>query len=407
MEESAEIKQQGRTFCLELLRSFPQGMIETAGTTFMMFIAIQVYHVPDWMKMAIVASASVGLLLSLFAVQLIRRIGCSVNTGAVVVWCCASLGFAMAAVSGPSAALYLAGVFTASMMLALGVPLMAQIYRKHYSNKARGRLFSLAGMVRAIVAAAAAMAIGTWLTVQESDFHQLFWFYSGCSLMMAACVYAMARVRLRRSRKLQLFDAFSHVSEDRAFRKLLICWMLLGLGNLMGWALFVEFITAPRYGFELNAAKVGMVTSTIPSLVFIFCIVPWGIIFDRIPFYRLRIIINVFFMAGILTYYLGGTYLSLCIGIAIHGAARAGGNVMWSLWVTRFASEDRVGEYMSVHSCLTGVRGIFAPIIAFSVASTMGPGMVAAASGLLVLLSSLLLIPELREETRTIRQSAG
>lgn len=401
MEESEDIKHQGRTFALELVRSVPQGFIETSGTTFAMFIAIQVFDVPVWMKMAIAAAASVGLLLSLFTVQVVRRLGCSVNSASVVVWCAASCGFAIAALSGDSAEIYLSGVCLAAVMLALGIPLMSQVYRKHYTNKQRGKLFSLAGMVRAIVTASAGIGIGAWLTTQGSDFHHLFWFYSGCCLAMAACVMGMARIRLRRTQRLRLFDAFSHVSEDKAFRKLLISWMLLGMGNLLGFALFVEYITNPVYGFSLDAAQAGMITSTIPMLAFILCVVPWGIVFDRMPFYRVRVLVNVFFMAGILVYYLGGSYTTLCIGIALHGIARAGGNVIWSLWVTRFAQEDKVGEYMSVHSSLTGVRGVLAPIIAFSVAGAMGPGPVALAGGLLVVVASLMLIPELRAECRT------
>ena len=401
MTESDEIKNQGRTFALELVRSVPQGFIETSSTTFAMFIAIQVFDVPDWMKMAIVASTSVGLLLSLFTVQIVRRFGCSVNTASVFVWIGAASGFLVAALSGSSPGLYMAGVCIASMMLSLGIPLMSQIYRKHYTNKARGKLFSIAGMVKSIVTAGAGIGVGTWLAGKGTDFHNLFYLYSIACLIMGACVLAMARVRFQKTQRLRLFDAFRHVNNDRPFRKLLICWMLLGLGNLLGFALFVEYITNPKYGYALNAAEAGMLTSTIPMLAFIASVVFWGIIFDKLPFYRVRITVNAFFMSGILIYYLGNSYTALCIGIALHGIARAGGNVIWNLWVTKFAPAERVGEYMSVHSSLTGVRGILAPIIAFSVAGTMGPATVALAGGVLVLISSLMLLPELRAEAKT------
>lgn len=400
MEESDEIRHQERTFALELLRSVPQGFIETSGTTFAMFIAIQVFDVPVWMRISIAAAASVGLLLSLFTVQVVRRLGCSVNSASVVVWLVSALGFAIAAMSGLSAPVYFGGVCLAAVTLALGIPLMSQIYRKHYTNRARGKLFSMAGFVRALVTAGAGIGVGAWLDARGADFHGVFWFYSLCCLAMAGCVLAMARVRLRKTVRLRLFDAFDHVGQDRAFRKLLICWMLLGLGNLLGFALFVEYITNPVYGYGLDAAQAGMITSTIPMVAFIVCVVPWGIVFDRLPFYRVRILVNCFFLTGILVYYLGGSYWALCVGIALHGIARAGGNVIWNLWVTKFAPADHVGEYMSVHSCLTGVRGVLAPVIAFSVAGTMGPGVVALGGGVLVVISSLMLLPELRAEAR-------
>ncbi|MBK1855353.1 hypothetical protein JO972_10315 [Verrucomicrobiaceae bacterium 5K15] len=400
MDDSADIGQQRRTFLWEMVRSVPQGFIETSGTTFAMYVAIAVFDVPMGMKMAIAGAGSIGLLLSLFIVQIVRRLGCSVNAMSLFVWAAAALGFAMAAMAGSSATLYVAGVCVSALMLTLGTPLMAQIYRKHYPNRLRGRLFSIAGMLRAVIAAAAGLGLGVWLTAQGKDFHGLFWFYSGCCLLMAGCVLAMARVKLRRTRRLRLFDAFSHVKNDRVFRKLLMSWMVLGLGNLLSFALFVEFITNPDYGFALEANRVGMITSTIPMLAFILCVVPWGMVFDRLPFYRVRIMVNVFFLSGTLVYYLGGSYLTLCIGMAIHGIARGGGSILWSLWVTRFSTEDNVGEYMSVHTCFTGLRGTIAPIIAFSVAGTLGPSVVAISGASLIVISSIMIWPELREEAR-------
>ena len=400
MSESASIDQQRRTFLLEMLRSVPQGFIETAGTTFAMYVAIRVFDVPVGMKMLIAAAGSLGLLLSLFTVQIVRRLGCSVNAASVVVWAGAAGGFATAALSGDSALIYVIGVSAAAMLLMLGMPLMSQIYRKHYPDKVRGKLFSISNMIKALVGGAAGLGLGLWLTESGTDFHKLFWFYSGCCILMAVCVLLMAQVRLRRTQALKLFDAFHHVSSDAPFRKLLISWMMLGLGNLLCFALFVEFITNPDYGFTLDAKRVGFITSTIPMLAVIICVIPWGMVFDRLPFYRVRVMVNFFFLIGMLIYYLGNSYFTLCLGMVFHGIGRSGGNVLWSLWVTRFANEDNVGEYMSVHTSLTGLRGTLAPVIAFSIAGIMGPSTVALAGATLILISSLMLIPEMRAESK-------
>lgn len=398
MEESGDIGQQRRTFGLELVRSVPQGLIETASSTFAMYVAVTIFEVPVWMKMAIAAAASVGLLLSLFTVQMVRRLGCTVNAALIMVWVIAACGFSLAAMSGSSAEVYLTGICLAAVMMTLGTPLISQIYRKHYSNRVRGKLFSIAGVVRASTGAVTGVLLGFWLAERGSDFHSLFWGYAVASLVMAGCASCMAKVRLRKTGKLQLFDAFQHVGKDRAFRKLLGCWFLLGLGNLLCFALFVEFISNPEYGFSLDPSKAAFITSTIPMLVFIVCIVPWGMVFDKLPFYRVRILTNLFFLAGILVYFLGGNYVSLCIGMALHGIGRSGGNVLWSLWVTKFAPEDHVGEYMSVHSSLTGVRGTMAPVFAFLIAGSVGPGVVAVLGACLIFISSALLWPELRTE---------
>ena len=398
MKESNEINQQGRTFSLELVRSVPQGLIETAGSTFAMYVAVTIFDVPTWMRMVIAAAASIGLLMSLLIVQMVRRTGLSVNTALAAIWVFAAIGFSLAAMSGLSAGIYAVGVCLAAVMLTLGTPLVAQIYRKHYVNKTRGKLFAIAGVVRATAGAFLGILLGYWLAEQGSDFHALFWWYAVACLVMACCGLLMAKVRLRKTVKLKLFDAFQHVSQDKAFRKLLFCWFLLGMGNLLCFALFVEFISNPNYGFALNPSDAALITSTIPMLVFIVCIIPWGLVFDKLPFYRVRVITNLFFLLGILVYFLGGNYISLCIGMALHGIGRSGGNVLWSLWVTRFAQEENVGEYMSVHTSLTGFRGAMAPFIAFGVAGSVGPGVVALAGAGLIVLSSALLWPELKQE---------
>ena len=56
----------------------------------------------------------------------------------------------------------------------------------------------------------------------------------------------------------------------------------------------------------------------------------------------------------------------------IAGIANAGGDVAWSLWVTKFAPPERVADYMSVHTFFTGVRGVAAPLIAFHLVGSMG-----------------------------------
>lgn len=389
-----------RTFSLEMARSLPQGVVETAASTFALFVAIRVFDMPAWMKASIVGSGSVGLLLSLFIVQIVRRSGWSVNRMAGLTWMVSASGFGIAAMAENSAGAYLAGVCMAFMSLALAMPLMSQIYRKHYPGELRGRLFSYSSLTRAAVAAAVGWGAGLWISSRGGAFSPLFWTYALCCAGMAVCVLGMAPVVLRPSVKLEWFDAFRHVAEDRPFRKLLIVWMLLGFGNLLGWALFVEYISNPRYGFDFDAERVGMVTSTVPMLAFIVCVIPWGMVFDRLPFYRVRALVNVFFLAGILFYFLSSSLVGLCIGIGLHGIARSGGNILWNLWVTRFAEGDRVVEYMSVHSFLTGLRGVLAPVIAFTAAEHLGPTWVAWVSAALITVGTVMIFPEIRAEGR-------
>lgn len=393
-----DFSQQRRTFRLELLRSLPQGFVETAMTTFAVFVAIRIFGLPPWVKGAIIASGSVGLLLSPFVVQLIRRRGWTVNHVAAGFWVLSAAGFTLAAGSAGRPALYATGTCLAFVFLASASPLMAQIYRKHYADQSRGRLFSISSLTRACTVVVAGLALGVWL--ENQGFPPLFAAYAGGALLMALCVRAMAPVRLRASNRIRWFDAFSHVGTNRAFAKLLVVWMLIGLGNLASFALFVEFIGNPDYGFGFDAKLTGLVTSTVPMAAFILTVVPWGVVFDKLPFYRVRAMVNLFFIAGILIYYLGSSLFTLCLGIALHGIARSGGNILWMLWTTRFAEEDRLSEYQSVHSFLTGVRGVLAPFIAYACLGHLGPVVLALGASGLLALGTLLIVPEIREEFR-------
>ena len=393
-----DYSQQSRTFRLEVTRAIPMGFVETAFGTFAIFIAIRVFDLPIWMKASIISSGSAGLLLSLFIVQFVRRHGYSVNNTVAALWSVTTIGFILAAMARTNGALFFAGTSLAYLTLASSSPLMAQIYRKHFSNEKRGHLFSLAALARACAGALSGWLGGLW--IESHGFPPLYSAYAVGTFLMVICVRLMAPVYLRKSNRIRWFDAFGHVRENAPFRKLLFVWMLLGLGNLIGWSLFVEYISNPGYGYGFEADKVGLITSTIPMLAFIVCVVPWGSIFDRMPFYRVRATVNLFFLAGILVYYLGGGMAGLCVGIAIHGIARAGGNIIWSLWTTRFAPADKVIEFQSVHSFLTGVRGVLAPLIAFTAAHYLSPGWVAWASAVLILLATLITFPELKAETQ-------
>ena len=112
-----DFDQQGRTFRLEVLRAVPAGFIDTAATTFAIFFAIQVFDMHWAVKAAMLSAGSMGLLCSLFIVQIARRLGRPVNALAAFIWLLSFIGFAIAAMAGDDARLYFAGCFIAFTFL--------------------------------------------------------------------------------------------------------------------------------------------------------------------------------------------------------------------------------------------------------------------------------------------------
>ena len=81
------------------------------------------------------------------------------------------------------------------------------------------------------------------------------------------------------------------------------------------------------------------------------------------------------------------------IGSVGYGLAMAGGNVNWSLWVTKFAPPGQESDYMTVHSFMTGVRGLVAPFVGFYMLNLISIQSWATIGSLLVALSIVLLFP--------------
>jgi len=388
-----------RTFILDNLRAWPGGCLETLAMTFVVLIAVRVFEADAWQKATLVAASSCGLLLSLFPVQLVRRTGISVNLGTALLWIISAGGLAVAVIGGGSFMVFLPAMVVALLCITLSIPLMSQIYRKHYPDRSRGRLFASTAVVRKASALIMALVFGKVLENDLDNFRLILLIYAICCVLMASCVLAIKPVYLRRSNQVRLFGALEHLRKDRVFRSLLTSWMILGFGNLLCWSIFVEYVSNPDYGYELTEFTIAFITGSLPEIMFLLTVVIWGIVFDRVNFFLVRMILNAFFMGGVLFYFFGQGMWALCIGISLHGIGRAGGNIAWSLWVTKFAKADQVAEYMSVHTFMCGVRGVIAPFVAFPVIALLGPRVIGGAGFILIMIATLMIWPHLRGKT--------
>jgi MFS family permease len=199
------------------------------------------------------------------------------------------------------------------------------------------------------------------------------------------------------------FRALRFVGEDDLFRRTLIMWMLMGFANLMIIPLRVEYLAnTTKYGvtwdgLPLTAAKIALFTGVVPNLARLAMSPIWGWLFDRMNFFVLRIALNTGFALGMLTFFATDDLVGLVAGAVIYGVSNAGGDVAWSLWVTKFAPAERVADYMSVHTFFTGVRGVIAPLVAFQLAVYWSPQTISWLGAALILVATLILIPEIKE----------
>lgn len=352
------------TYRYERWRALSTGIIETAGTTFLLLIAVRAYESGALWKSAVAAGSSLGLLLTPVVVSVVTRRRLPPARAA------SRLFFLGAGAFLVSAAFPFLPIFAMSSMVAMatgaaGIPLFTHIYQENYPEHQRGRLFSRTVMIRIAAAAFFSQAAGWALSHYFEWFRLLLVFFAGVLAFAGFCLARVPSTPIHDDGGGHPFRALRFVQEDKLFRRTLICWMFMGFANLMMLPLRVEYLASPRYKLGLSVGMIAMLTGVIPNIARLILSPIWGHLFDRMNFFTLRVTLNIGFAIGILTFFVSNSFWGLVAGAIIFGISNAGGDVAWGLWVTKFAPPGRVADYMSIHTFFTGVRGVLAPATAF------------------------------------------
>jgi MFS family permease len=308
------------------------------------------------------------------------------------------------------------GVSLGFILFSLQIPLLTQIYRANYPPQSRGKLYAISSITRSLGAVVFSYAAGWMLGWRLETYPWLLWSFAAAAFASGLLTYGLPAMRweIPESADRGLWRSWKWVGRDRDFRTLLISWMMMGLGNLVAAALFVEYLANPMHGIGLDANMVAWLTGVVPMLFRLVSSYHWGVLFDRAPFFVVRIVLNLITAVSILFFYLGGNVWWWGAGMALTGLSLAGGNVAWSLFVTKLAPEHAVAEYMSVHTFLTGIRGVAAPFLAYAMISYWSFATMAWVCAILVLAASgfiavrrkgeriggIHILPELSEEER-------
>ncbi|HSH94890.1 MAG TPA: MFS transporter [Roseimicrobium sp.] len=383
------------TYRYERWRAVSAGMIETAATTFLLLIAVRWFHADAWAKAVVAAAGSVGLLLSPLAVAYVARRGWPVAKGASRLSMMGAAAFlVMAAV--PFLPVYAVGSVVALAAASSALPFITQIYHENYHERERGSRFSRTMMIRIGVAAAFSEFAGRVLSVHIDYFRLLLLMFAAAFAVSAYCFSKIPSQPLETSSGSHPLRSLKYVKEDRMFRLTLVAWMLMGTGNLVMYPLRVEYLANPKYHLALEISTIALLVGVIPNMARLIMSPIWGWLFDRMNFFALRIVLNLGFMLGILSFFTSDSLYGLMLGSVIFGIANAGGDVAWSLWVTKFAPPERVADYMAVHTFFTGIRGVAAPVLAFHLVTSLGMVTMGWICAVLIALSMVVLARELR-----------
>lgn len=398
--ESAQRKE--TTFRLDQQRAISLGLLETGAQTFFLLIAVQLFQADAFTKALLVTSGPLGLLSSPLAVWLVRQKKWTAARGGAFFSALGALGFAFAAAWNTEWA-YVVGCMLGSIGTTCAIPLLTQIYQNNYPGAERGDLFSRTVVLRVISA-----GVFSWLggTMLENGIENYRWLIGGMAVAAGCSSWFLQKMPsevLQNVESAHPFHALRHVKQDRVFRWLLLSWMLMGLGNLVMLPLRVDYIANPLFGIMKSPEQVAFLTGVIPSVTTLLTTRMWGRLFDRLNFFVLRICLNFGFILGIGFFFIMANEAGFLIGSFCFGLANAGGNVAWSLWVTKVARPGDVAEYMSVHTFTTGLRGVLSPFLGFYLASHYSISAVAWGAMGLIVLGSTLLVPEVNDAIKKPR----
>ena len=195
--------------------------------------------------------------------------------------------------------------------------------------------------------------------------------------------------------------------EDHALRLILMAWMLMGFGNLMLLPLRVEYLAEPQYGISASVTTITILTVAVPSVMRLLTTPFFGRVFDRMSVFTIRILLNILFVGYVVAFFSTTSLVWLVVGSIILGLAFAGGDLMWLLWVTKFAPPGRTADYMGLHTFFTGTRAVVAPMFAYLVIARVSLGWLAVFGALLMVVSSIILVPGATRAERERRLSAA
>jgi MFS family permease len=388
-----------RTQRIDLARSIPTGLVQPLEASLILTIAIKQFDAAGWVKGLIAAGAGFGLLASPFLTAAARRSKRPSMVVASTVSVVGALGFAAAALG--SLWLLVIGAVIGLAANAAPIPLLTAMYQRNFDATDRGRRVGRGMTVRVLVSALGGLAMGALLRNELS----LWWLVPVVGAVSMVTI-AWTHRAFPSDRALPIpghtsvLPHFHLVAEDGRLRRTLTAWMIMGFGNLMLLPLRVEYLTVPRYGIEADASTVALLTVTIPSVVRLLCTPGFGTLFDRLSFFSSRIAVNLLFALYVAAFFSGSSMVGLVIGSVVFGVAAAGGDLMWSLWVTKFAPPDRLADYMGLHTFFTGVRGVIAPMFGFLIIERTSLTTVAWLAAGAMLAASFVLLRDAIEERR-------
>ncbi len=388
-----------RTILWEGLRTLSSqpARVAAQGNGVLVLVALQHFEAGGLAKGLVAGSGFLGLMMAPLIVSAAARFRLSVSGGLALLSALAASGLALAAWS-PDFSGYLAGILVGLPMAFAVAPLVTVLWRQQVPEERRGRSFGTVTALAGLVGVVSSFGIAAWLGEGVSGYRPVI---AVLALLMAGAALAAWRIDSRpiASSRRNPYRVLAWLWREPRFGAINLAWFLLGFGNLAVLPLRVDYLAGPDADFGYSARTVLLLTLVLPQAIGFLASLGFGRLFDRLSFLHLRIAINLLFGLGILCFFTPWLGLQVA-GALLTGAGFGGEAVIWGLWVTQYAPEERTADYMAVHTFLTGFRGLFGPLLAYRLAEQLPLPTVGHLAAGLIALSALLFLRILRSEDR-------
>jgi MFS family permease len=380
------------TYFWDRVRGAAMGCLEPYWQTFALLIAIRVFAAPDGVKAILPMAFPIGFVLLPLTVPLAARSGLRVS-----VVCALSLAVSgsclLASALVASLWMYVALAAASMIVIAQIVPFSTQIYAANYSADERGRLFSTAFLLSSIIAVIAAYAGGRLLDF-DLDYYPIILVVAAASSFFGA--FAFSRIPTEGfplSSREPISRSIGLLWSDRLFGRMQFGWSIIALGAMMIFPIRVEYMANPLYNVNATNEQIGVVLGAVPLLARLVSTKVWGYLFDHFNVVSLRIALNLITFFAILLFFGTTNLVLMAASMMLYGVAYGGGRIMWQLWVTKIAPEEKVASYMTVNSTVTGILGLAAPAFGYAVLHYTNPAGLGWVAAFLLGLSTFIFLP--------------
>ena len=390
---TSQIRKQ--TYRYDLWRGLFEGVLSAGIQTFALLIAIRYYNAGEGFKSLIAAAPFMGMILSLPLVhytsgKTLKKSWCSAGPSVLTGVCL----FVSAWI--PSLEVYTLMIVIGYISRSAILPFLTSVYSDNYPHDKRAAYFSKPLLLTVASSALFGIAGSSVLEINIAYYSWVFTVVGICALAKAWAISSMPSQMIEKSPHDHPFGNLEYTIKDREFGYVLLTWFIMGFANLWVLPLRVDYVASSTYGIEASPLIVALIITIIPETIRFLFIPFWARLFDRMNFIVLRMILNVLFGTGIALFFISKNLLIIGTGSALIGLAFAGGSIAWALWVTKYAPPEKVSAYMSVHVCLTGIRGTIGPMIGYWTAAQVGATMTGWISCGLMILATIMLLPEIK-----------